>query len=480
VLREQNKLIAQMHKSLDICLTVIAFVSACFLKKYLFPEPFKGLIQGPSYHVVLLMIIIIWYVTLNAFDLYASYRKQSLPQIFLKMVKAVSTGTLVMVLCMYLFKIKDVSRIMIGMFFLLDIGLLTLSKGIVYRMLTRFRQKGFNFRNILIAGSRQRAMDVIDAIGDHLGAGYRVLGCLDLEQNEIGKKVKDNVQIIGTLGDLKKILLDNVVDELIFALPLNKVENAGQYIATAEEMGVPVRILPEWYFHRLIYKPGIASIAFEDFLGIPTVALSTTSPRQGELFIKSIFDYLFAGITCALSLPLFLLIACAIKFSSRGPVFFKQERIGLNGRRFIVYKFRTMLAGADQRRKELEAINEADGPVFKLKRDPRVIPFLGTLLRKTSLDELPQLINVLKGEMSLVGPRPPIPAEVEKYDIWQRRRLSMKPGITCLWQCTTDRNEILFEEWMNMDLKYIDNWSLKLDFKIMLRTALVMLMGEGR
>jgi len=156
------------------------------------------------------------------------------------------------------------------------------------------------------------------------------------------------------------------------------------------------------------------------------------------------------------------------------------ERCCLNGRRFMVYKFRTMVADAEKRFNEVKALNEADGPVFKIKKDPRIIPYIGALLRKSSLDELPQLINVLKGEMSLVGPRPPIPAEVEKYDVWQRRRLSMKPGLTCLWQTKPGRNEERFEEWMNLDLSYIDNWSLGLDFKILLKTIPVILKGAGR
>ena len=169
-----------------------------------------------------------------------------------------------------------------------------------------------------------------------------------------------------------------------------------------------------------------------------------------------------------------------IKLSSSGPVFFKQERCGLNGRKITIYKFRTMAADAEDRRDQFHGMNELDGPVFKIKKDPRIIPFLGSFLRKTGLDELPQLLNVLKGEMSLIGPRPPIPAEVEKYDLWQRRRLSMKPGITCLWQCTPDRNDVCFHDWMRMDLQYIDNWSLVLDFKILLKTAVVVLTGQGR
>ena len=146
----------------------------------------------------------------------------------------------------------------------------------------------------------------------------------------------------------------------------------------------------------------------------------------------------------------------------------------------MVYKFRTMVVDAEKRLCEVKALNEADGPVFKINKDPRIIPYIGTLLRKTSLDELPQIINVLRGEMSLVGPRPPIPSEVEEYESWQRRRLSMKPGLTCIWQCAPKRNDIAFSEWMKMDLAYIDNWSLLLDFKILFQTVKVVLLGEGR
>jgi len=155
-------------------------------------------------------------------------------------------------------------------------------------------------------------------------------------------------------------------------------------------------------------------------------------------------------------------------------------RCGLNGRKFTVCKFRTMVPDAEARREEIAHLNETDGPVFKISKDPRIIPYLGTFLRRTGLDELPQLFNVLKGEMSIVGPRPPIPSEVDKYDLWQRRRLSMKPGMTCLWQTSRNRNEVRFEDWMNLDLQYIDNWSLKLDFVILLKTLGVVFTGEGR
>ena len=248
----------------------------------------------------------------------------------------------------------------------------------------------------------------------------------------------------------------------------------------AEGFGVSVRIIPDWQLHNLVYSKGISTIKFEDFLGIHTLALYNTPTDSVSIMIKTFVDYVLASFVLFFSFPLFLFVAISIKISSPGPVFFEQERSGKNGRRFMVKKFRTMVASAEKQREKLEALNESDGPVFKIKDDPRIIPVIGVLLRRTSLDELPQLINVIKGEMSLVGPRPPIPSEVDEYEIWQRRRLSMKPGLTCLWQVTPKRNEVSFKEWMKMDLNYIDTWSLWLDFKILFKTVIVILFGFGR
>jgi lipopolysaccharide/colanic/teichoic acid biosynthesis glycosyltransferase len=227
-------------------------------------------------------------------------------------------------------------------------------------------------------------------------------------------------------------------------------------------------------------KPVIANIHFEDYFGIPSMAFSTSPGKNGELLLKNVFDYLAASALLIALSPLLLAVAIAIKLISPGPVLFRQIRSGLNGRKFRVYKFRTMVADAEARREQVRHLDETDGPVFKITKDPRIIPHLGNFLRKTGLDELPQLINVLKGEMSLVGPRPPIPSEVDQYDLWHRRRLSMKPGMTCLWQTARNRNGVRFEDWMTLDLQYIDNWSLKLDFVILLKTIGVVVSGEGR
>ncbi len=433
-----------------------------------------------NYYILFLLIIIIWYLIFHLFRLYSSYRKKTFPRIFWDTIRAVSTGGTILILLMYFLKVANISRIWLCMFFILNTGLLVASKGIVYKLLINIRKKGFNFRNVLIIGRKQRAIDVIDAIGEELGAGFRVIGCIDTNKDDIQKEVKYGIRIIDSIKNLEKVLSENVVDELIFAMPLKIIENADKYIALAEDMGVPVRIIPDWQLYHLMYRPGKATITFENFMNIPTMALSTTPPNRGELFIKGLTDYMLAGLWIILFLPVFAAIAIGIKLFSRGPVFYTQERCCLNGRRFKVYKFRSMAVGSEFAQKTLEDRNETDGPAFKIKNDPRIIPFVGTFLRKTGLDELPQLFNVLKGEMSLVGPRPPIPGEVKKYDMWQRRRLSMKPGLTCLWQVAPRRNDILFEDWMRMDLQYIDNWSLVLDLKILISTARAVLTGTGR
>ncbi|MFO7971885.1 MAG: hypothetical protein R6U40_09060 [Desulfobacterales bacterium] len=230
----------------------MAFMAAYFIKLYLLPPPFRGLHPAPSYFTVLLLIIIIWYMSFSLFNLNAPFRKQHFREIFIRLVKAVLAGMLVLTLLMYLLKIKDVSRVMMGIFTLLNISLLTLSNAFLYRLLNGFREKGFNSRNILIVGSRQRAKEIVGAVQACPGSGYRFLGCLELEQHQVGKEFKSGIRVIGTLSDLKRILLEKVVDELIFTIPLSKVENADQYIAIAEQVGVPVWILPDWPILRII------------------------------------------------------------------------------------------------------------------------------------------------------------------------------------------------------------------------------------
>lgn len=479
MLRERSALIVKIHKGLDIALTVISFIGAYFIKRHL-PQPLGGLTTEPSYYIVLLLVVIIWYLSFEYFDLYESYRKQTLRRILLQMIKAVAAGMGFLFLVLYITKIFNVSRLLLLIFFILNVGFLAIIKSAVYLTLKRYRGRGFNYRNILIIGSRERAKELILNIQSREHSGYRVIGCLDMADSDVGRHVEGGVNIIGTIDNIKEIMLGTVIDEVVFAMPLKMFDDPRTYIIAAEELGIHVTVIPDIYLDRLTYRPVRNRIELQPYFGSFAITLSSIEPQTDIRMIKSLIDYTVAGIGLFILMPVFLAIAVAVKISSRGPVFYKQVRSGLNGRTFTFYKFRTMLAGADEKRKELEDRNESDGPVFKIKNDPRIIPFIGHFMRKTSLDELPQLINILRGEMSLVGPRPPIPAEVARYKPWQRRRLSMKPGLTGIWQTTPNRNDISFNDWMKLDLEYIDNWSLMLDFKLLLKTVKVVLIGNGR
>ncbi len=480
MLRDHGTFTLDMQKIVDIVITGLSFILAYHIKLFLLPSSLKGLTSDPNYYIVLLLIIITWYISFKWMGMYMSYRQQPFWQFFISILKSCFLGIILVNIAMYFLHIQGISRLLIVIFLVLNISLLTLSKFIIFKILEKVRTDGLNTRNILIVGSQERARQVIESVENYKATGYRVLGCFDVKEEQLGQSVFNDHKVIGLVRDLEAYLRDNIVDELIFAMSLKKIEKGDRYLAFAESLGIKVRIIPDWELHYMMYRPGIAAIRFEEFLGVHTMALQSTPQNEGAMLIKHVFDFLVALILILIFLPLFMGIGLAIKIFSKGPIFYKQERLGMNGRLFMVYKFRTMIEQADEMLKELAEMNEADGPAFKIKNDPRIIPWVGTFLRKTSLDELPQLFNVLKSEMSLVGPRPPIPKEVDEYSIWHRRRLSMKPGMTCLWQIAPRRNDLDFDDWMKLDLKYIDNWSLFNDFKILVLTARAVLTGAGR
>lgn len=469
MLREKNRFLTNIHKTLDIVWVVVAFFLAYHLKRDWIPFGLAGLVDQPNYPLILAIAILISYFSFSFFSFYEPYRTQSFHKIATKIFKAVFISQMGLIFCLFLLHIGDVSRLFLGIFAILSLLLLTFSKFTIYALLRYHRNKNYNTRNVLIVGTGQMAAEMIKAILKNPGSGYRIMGCLDTMDNDrVGAMVYDGVKVIGTLKIYKQLLLDKTVDEVIFAQSLEKIADINDILHLSEELGVHVRIMPDFQLQKIMFQPETARVYLEQFVGMPTIVLSSISRRDAELVIKIFVDYLCAGAGLIILSPLFLGIAIGIKVTSPGPVFFIQERCGLNGRRFSMIKFRTMVVDAEAHRQELERHNVMDGPVFKMIDDPRVTPF-GRILRKTSLDELPQLINILKGEMSLVGPRPPIPAEVAHYKPWQRRRLSMNPGLTCLWQ-VSGRNNLSFEDWMRLDLQYIDTWSPWLDIKILFRT----------
>ncbi len=463
--------------ALDLFLMVCAFLVAATIKYEAGSLSFAPQFPSAFHQLVLALLLLSSAVSYQMFRLYEPDRQLETLGTTVSIIKAVVFSAIAVLILLYLAHSGDVSRMLVGSYVLLNV-LFLLSYRYLRLVLHRNSvRQGLNNHEVLVVGSRERAKDLIRYLKsmDHLG--YHILGCLEVDDSRYEEEVAEGVRVIGSMENFKAFLLHFAVAEIVFAMPLNKIDNVMDYISFAEELGINVRIVPDWQIHKLKYQPSVASVSIGDFVGMPMVSLSSGPQRVFELTVKEVFDRVAAFWGLFFLLPLFLLLAVIIKMTSSGPVFFRQERSGLNGRTFGLFKFRSMVVNAEELRKDLDSLNEQEGPVFKITDDPRVT-WIGKILRKTSLDELPQLINVLKGEMALVGPRPPLPAEVEQYDPWQRRRLSMKPGITCIWQ-VSGRNEIGFEQWMRMDLEYIDKWSLFLDLKLLLKTVPAVVLGTG-
>jgi exopolysaccharide biosynthesis polyprenyl glycosylphosphotransferase len=372
----------------------------------------------------------------------------------------------VFVLGLFVAKIGYVSRKFLGVYMLLCWFALGMSKWSELRALRGMRRLGFNTLSVILVGEGaelKRALAVYEA---HPEWGYRVAGALGLVS---AHERSAGPRSLGKLDDLEEVLRTRVVDELVFAAAPQHVAALRRTLETAGLAGVPVRVLLDAAF---------GAGASVERLGADLCLVARQDSRNPySLMAKGIFDRTAALLALLLLSPLLLAISVGVLLSSGWPIFFVQKRAGLKGRVFFLYKFRTMVQGARGLQSGLGGANEMDGPVFKVKDDPRVTP-LGRFLRRSTLDELPQFFNVLRGEMSLVGPRPLANYEARKVPHWARRRSSVKPGLTCYWQ-VMGRNKLSFEQWMRLDLRYIDEWSLGLDLSLLLRTVPALLFSRG-
>ncbi len=322
---------------------------------------------------------------------------------------------------------------------------------------------------ILIAGTDERARQVGRLVESYKMWGYHVVGYLSSEEDQNSSQ---DLEVVGSLKDLPHLLYEHVVDEIIFAGTQRKnLEEFEELVELCQDLGIRIRVATDFLLNLT------SEVSLEYLESLPMLTFSTVPDDTIGILAKRVVDVLVASVLLVGFSPFALITGAFIKLTSSGPIFYTQVRCGLYGRKFKLVKFRTMIEGAEDKLWEIKHLNEMEGPVFKMRNDPRVTP-LGRVLRKFSVDELPQVWNVLKGEMSIVGPRAPLLEEVQHYTTKQRRRLSVKPGITCLWQ-VSGRNDIDFNRWMELDLEYIDNWSFWLDIRIMLKTIPAVFTARG-
>jgi len=339
-----------------------------------------------------------------------------------------------------------------------------------FRVFKYFRANGHNISNVIIFAT-EKTDKIISSIIDHKEWGYRILMIIT-NSSHIKKKYGSAIRIYPDKINIKNILDIDIIDEVIYCHNGIDDEKIRNLVEICEEIGVTFRIQS---------KPTNTSEDNKNIThleNIPFLTIKNTPRNSYAMAWKSFSDFWISFLIIFFLSPIMLLIAFFILITSKGPVIFRQERVGLRGRKFYIYKFRTMVQNAEALKANLQSLNESDGPTFKIKNDPR-ITLIGRFLRKTGLDELPQLFNVLKGEMSLIGPRPPLPSEVEKYQRWHLRRLSVKPGITCTWQIIPNRNEVVFDNWMKLDIQYIESWSVKKDLQLLLKTIKTVIYGTG-
>jgi exopolysaccharide biosynthesis polyprenyl glycosylphosphotransferase len=421
-------------------------------------------------NTIYLLIIAIWYTLIKELNLGKMLRVKTYSELFAEYfaLVVISSGLLHLG---SLFLTESVPTLILALFACLNLIMLFGFRMLSYSIFKKLRGKGYNTRNVLIVADDESYLHFIDRMLFIRDWGYNVWAIMS-DGKHIKNKYESHVRVLHEHFQLTEIIDANVVDEVIYCKGKFDNDEVRALIYACSEVGVTFRV----YSELLSVVSQRSHLTY--FKELPFLTFANHTKNYFALKVKELLDFLFSLAIVVFISPVLLAIAVAIKIEDGGEIFFRQRRVGLNGRIFYCLKFRTMVQNAEALRVKLENLNEQTGPVFKIKNDPRVTR-VGRFLRKTSLDELPQFFNVLKGEMSIVGPRPPIPSEVQQYQRWQRRRLSMKPGITCIWQ-VSGRNNIPFEEWMKLDMLYIDTWSLKLDLILFLSTIKVVFTGEGQ
>ena len=458
----------------DIVFLAIAFFLSYYLRFYIgvLGEVAEVYYIEANYSFYSILFILSAVLIFSIFRLYNWDQIYKGSGYYSRIIKGIIINIIVIILAGYIFELFTFSRKWIFLLFIFSTFLILTSRLIIEFTTIKLLQKMDIKSGTIIVGIGENANRIKDSFKKYSMEGDTILGCVDKKSKILkNKKYCMDFNILGYLEDIREVICKNKIQRVIISAPEYNYRETLEILEKIKGIDVSILVFPG-FFEFSVKRMNMREIA-----GIPLMQVSNIGFFGFNLFLKNLTDYLLGSIIFLFFIPVYIFIGLAIKLDSRGPVFYQQERYTRDCKVFYMYKFRSMYIDADQRLKELQVHNEADGPLFKIRKDPRVTR-VGRFIRRFSIDELPQIINVLKGELSLVGPRPPLPCEVEKYDEWEMKRMNIKQGVTGLWQIS-GRSDLSFEEMARLDLYYIQNWSIEMDIKIILKTIPAALFGKG-
>lgn len=472
MLKNRSEQIQILVRFADAVICILAFLAAFWVRfaSPLFEYGDVGPLESVSW--MLAASLTLHLVLYPACGFYESLRLKSVPNLILMVLRAFIVEFFVLGTLVFLIQAKTTSRYFFGLFLVLNYGAVFLEKIGARVLLSSIRRRGYNYRQVLIVGGGSNAARVVSVLRRNKHWGYVPCGILKASEEEQVIPELADLPVMGVTRDLERIVRSRAVDEVYFATEVLSAGEIVDQVAFCEKLGIPTR------FSLSFFELPNSKVTFNVYDGLPVLTFYTTLMTPLQAAMKRVIDIVIAIIGLLITAVVYPWIAWRIKKESEGPVIFKQVRVGENGRRFKCYKFRTMYLDAEKRKEELLARNQMEGPIFKIDNDPRVTPF-GAFLRRTSLDELPQFFNIFRGDMSVVGTRPPTPDEVLQYETHYRRRLSVRPGLTGLWQVSGRSRIRRFEDILALDLQYIDRWSIWLDIQIIFQTIWVLLFRKG-
>lgn len=468
-MRKHQWLVNMVNFTADVALILVAYVVANWLRNGFMTGSDDGLLEllNKQYFLVAFVYAACIGVAYVACRLYGSFRFQTFWQEAHTIALINGVGILGVGAVLYVARLTDFSRLVLGFFYVLSVAMVLAKRVLLRGILRRSRSLGYARRELIVVGEGEFADRYIRYVNENARYGFHLAGYVSASE-----RAGCAAPRLCGYEEFSSMLSTCHADQVVFALPGADLDQLGAMIAACGRYGTKASVIPQYND----FIPATPTVEAAGNLKLINVR-STPDKGPAWAFIKRTMDLVGAGVGLVLASPIMLVTALAVKRYDGGPAVFAQERMGKNGVRFKMYKFRSMYVDAEERLAELQKFNEVDGPAFKMENDPRITP-VGRFIRRTSIDELPQLVNILKGDMSIVGPRPPIPREVEQYTDWDWGRLAVKPGLTCYWQ-VSGRSNLSFDEWMKLDLKYVEEQGFFTDMKILFKTVGVVLRGEG-